>query len=211
MAFDELHRYRTFLILGAPGSGKGTIGRTLGALPRFFYMACGDVFRSLDTRTELGQKFVEYSSRGQLVPDDVTVKFWRAHLNARSDSHEFKPDIDFLVLDGIPRNVSQAALMEDHIDVLHVLHLSCPNRQELIKRIRKRALKENRMDDARDDVIQERIKTYEAETKPLLEFYGPGRVTDIDALRTPAEVMLDVLQAIIGLPAWKQQSVSVAA
>ena len=66
-------KFRTFLILGAPGSGKGTQGKVLGSIPRFHHLACGDVFRSLDTRTALGQKFVEYSSRGELVPDDVTV------------------------------------------------------------------------------------------------------------------------------------------
>ena len=67
-------KYETYLIIGAPGSGKGTQGKILGAIPRFFHCACGDVFRSLDTRTELGQAFLEYSSKGQLVPDEITVQ-----------------------------------------------------------------------------------------------------------------------------------------
>ena len=66
-------RYVTYLLMGAPGSGKGTQGKVLGSVPRFFHFACGEVFRSLDTRSPLGQKFIEYSSRGQLVPDDLTV------------------------------------------------------------------------------------------------------------------------------------------
>jgi len=111
-------RFRTILILGAPGSGKGTQGKILGAIPRFHHLACGDVFRSLDTRTALGQKFVEYSSRGELVPDDVTVQLWRANIKQRVDGHIFKPEIDFLVLDGIPRNVEQAKNKEQYIDVL---------------------------------------------------------------------------------------------
>ena len=61
-------KYRTYLIFGAPGSGKGTQGRTLGTIPRFFHCACGDVFRSIDTRTSLGKAFLEYSSRGSLFP-----------------------------------------------------------------------------------------------------------------------------------------------
>jgi adenylate kinase len=69
------------LILGAPGSGKGTQGVTLGNLPKFFHCACGDVFRSLDTRTELGQKFVEYSSKGHLVPDEFTIDLWKAQID----------------------------------------------------------------------------------------------------------------------------------
>ncbi len=65
-------RYRTLLIFGAPGSGKGTQGKALGSVPRFFHCACGDVFRSLDTRTKLGQAFLDYSSRGELVPAEIT-------------------------------------------------------------------------------------------------------------------------------------------
>jgi adenylate kinase len=133
-------RYRTFLIFGAPGSGKGTQGKILGAIPRFFHCACGDVFRALDTRTELGQAFLEYSSRGQLVPDELTVKLWHARIVDVVRSHAFKPDIDSLVLDGIPRNVSQARLMEDLLDVKKVFHLSCPDRPALIARLEKAGL-----------------------------------------------------------------------
>src|SRR5213592_3638218 len=61
-------RYNTFILFGAPGSGKGTQGKTLGTIPRFYHCACGDVFRSIDTRTKVGKAFLEYSSKGQLVP-----------------------------------------------------------------------------------------------------------------------------------------------
>ena len=54
---EERSKYQTFLIFGAPGSGKGTQGRILGQTPRFYHCACGDVFRSLDTRTDIGQEF----------------------------------------------------------------------------------------------------------------------------------------------------------
>ena len=187
--------YRTLLILGAPGSGKGTQGKVLGSIPRFHHLACGDVFRSLDTRTVLGQKFVEYSSRGELVPDDLTVQLWRANM--------FKPEIDFLVLDGIPRNVEQAKLMERDIEVLKVFHLSCPDRTELARRLRKRALKDNRFDDANESVIQQRFATYEAETKPILDYYKGDRVVDIDASQPPAKVLYDILGSVMKLDAWR--------
>ena len=90
-------------------------------------------------------------------------------------------DIDFLVLDGIPRNVGQARLLDEHVDVQHVFHLSCPNRDELARRMRKRALKDNRMDDANEAVIEQRFVTYEAETKPILAHYSSDLVTDINA------------------------------
>jgi len=197
-------RFRTFLILGAPGSGKGTQGKVLGSIPRFHHLACGDVFRSLDTRTPLGQEFVRFSSQGKLVPDDLTVQLWRANIKNRVDAYQFKPDIDFLILDGIPRNVEQAVFMENDIDVVKVFHLSCPNREELARRLRKRALKDNRYDDANEEVIQRRFQTYEAETKPILEHYGQDKVVDIDASQAPAKVLFDVLGRIIQLPEWKE-------
>lgn len=197
-------RIKAFLILGAPGSGKGTQGKVLGSIPRFHHLACGDVFRSLDTRTPLGQKFVQYSSRGELVPDDVTVQLWHANLKQRIDAHLFKPEIDFLVLDGIPRNVEQAKHMEEHIEVLKVFHLSCPDRTELARRLRKRALKDNRFDDANETVIQQRFATYEAETKPILEYYKGERVVPIDASQAPAKVLYDILAGIMTLDAWKE-------
>ena len=198
-------RLRTLLILGAPGSGKGTQGKVLGSIPRFHHLACGDVFRSLDTRTTLGQKFVEYSSRGELVPDDVTVQLWHANVKQRVDAHQFKPEIDFLVLDGIPRNVEQAQFMEPHIEVLKVFHLSCPDRTELARRLRKRALKDNRFDDANESVIQNRFATYEAETKPILDYYAGERVVDIDASQSPAKVLYDIIGSVMTLEAWREQ------
>jgi adenylate kinase len=199
-------RYKTILMFGAPGSGKGTQGAILGRIPRFIHCACGEVFRALDTRTPLGQQFVQYSSRGELVPDELTVQLWKANIMSRGESHLFKPDIDFLVLDGIPRNLEQAKIMEQYIDVLHVFHLSCPNRQELHRRLRKRALKENRWDDAKDETIERRIRTYEEESKPMLEFYTRDKVTDIDATAHPAAVFHTILSRIITLPAFVESA-----
>lgn len=189
-------RYRTYLIFGAPGSGKGTQGKILGTIPRFFHCACGDVFRSLDTRTQLGQAFLEYSSRGELVPDEITVKLWMARIGDMVGSHSFKPDIDSLVLDGIPRSVHQAEIMREMIEVKGVFHLSCPDRSALVARLKKRALKENRFDDANEEVIRRRLATYDAESKPLLDFYGRDLITDIDATQPPVSVAFHILQKI---------------
>jgi adenylate kinase len=202
----EPSRKPAFIILGAPGSGKGTQGQILGRVPRFFHCACGDVFRSLDTRTVLGQQFVAYSSRGELVPDELTIDLWKAQIDNLSDTHLYKPDIDFLILDGIPRNVRQAEILSRHIDVHQVFHLSCPNRNELARRMRKRALKENRLDDASDKVIDQRIATYEAETKPILEYYPPEIVTLIDATQPPVKVLAEMIQRITSLPVYDEMA-----
>lgn len=192
-----------FLILGAPGSGKGTQGQILGSIPRFFHCACGDVFRSLDTRTAIGRRFVEYSSKGELVPDELTVELWNAQVDNWAESHVYKPDIDFLILDGIPRNVEQARMIDNFIEVHQVFHLSCPDRSELARRMRKRALKDNRIDDASEEVIQRRISTYEAETRPMLDHYSREMVTEIDATRPPVEVLSKIISKVVTLPVYR--------
>jgi adenylate kinase len=183
-------------LLGAPGSGKGTQGKVLGMIPRFFHLACGDVFRSLDLRTDVGQAFMEYSSKGQLVPDRITIELWENYIDNMMALGRYKPELDYLVLDGIPRNVAQAELMDEFIVVEKVFHLSCPNREILMKRMRKRALKDNRLDDAKDEVIRERFAQYEAETKPLLEYFGAPNIVEIDATRRPYEVLREMLNHI---------------
>jgi adenylate kinase len=192
-------KYRTFILFGAPGSGKGTQGKTLGTIPRFYHCACGDVFRSIDTRTTVGKAFLEYSSKGQLVPDEVTVELWKEAIDAAVDAHKFKPDIDTLVLDGIPRNVGQAEIMEEMIEVEKVFHLACPSRETLFTRLKKRALKDNRLDDANEQIIQRRLDIYETESKPVLSHYLKERITVVDAMQPPAKVLFDILASVNGV------------
>jgi adenylate kinase len=188
--------HEAYLIFGAPGSGKGTQGKILGAIPRFYHVACGDVFRSLDTRSPIGKQFVEYSSKGQLVPDPIVMDLWHAYIDRATLAGQYKRDIDCLVLDGIPRNVEQARLLMPFLNVRRVFHLSCPDRDKLVARLRKRALKDNRLDDANETVITSRLETYERETRPVLDFYGADRVVEIDATQPPVCVARDILQAI---------------
>ena len=192
-------RYRTLLIFGAPGSGKGTQGKALGSVPRFFHCACGDVFRSLDTRTKLGQAFLHFSSRGELVPPEVTIELWKVQIQGSVEAHRFKPELDFLVLDGIPRSIEQARAMKPLIEVKKVFHLTCPERTELVKRLKKRALKDNRLDDANESVIHQRLDTYDAESKPVLDYYGPDLVQTIDATQPPVKVLLEILKTVTAL------------
>lgn len=104
-----------------------------------------------------------------------------------------KKDIDHLVLDGIPRNVHQAEMLEADIEVKKVFHLSCPDRSKLVERLKRRALKDNRFDDANEEIITKRLLTYESETKPVLEYYGPDKIVDIDANNYPYEVLRQIL------------------
>jgi adenylate kinase len=189
-------RYQTMLLFGAPGVGKGTQGKILGQIPGFFHLSCGEVFRTLDIHSELGRIFYEYSSRGELVPDEITVRMWKENMHAQSVLGLYKPHDDLLVLDGIPRNAKQAELMDAHIKVLAIVHLTCSNKEEMIKRLRRRALKENRSDDAREDVIRRRWEVYEQETRPVLDYYPSEIIRTVDAIGSPARVLEHVLEAV---------------
>jgi adenylate kinase len=185
--------FKTFLLFGAPGSGKGTQGAILGSIPGFTHVACGDVFRNLRVGSPLGRAFLEYSSRGALVPDDFTVQLWREHIDGLISLSRFDPSSDVLILDGIPRNVAQARLMDQHIDVHRLFYLDCEDRNMMFTRLKRRALHENRLDDASDAVIQNRLYVYEAETAPVLGHYPQEKIRRIDTGRAPVEVLADIL------------------
>jgi len=190
-------RYQTTLLFGAPGAGKGTQGKILGQIPGFFHLSCGDVFRSMDINSELGRVFREYSSRGDLVPDEVTVKMWAQNIHAQKTLSIYKPHDDLLILDGIPRNLRQAKLMEDHINVLKIVHLVCKDKEKMVERLQRRALKENRVDDAKEAVIRRRWDVYESETHPILGFYPSEIICEVDAMGSAASVLQHVLEAVV--------------
>lgn len=190
-------KYRTILLLGAPGSGKGTQGKILGTIPNFFHCACGDVFRNLTIESPVGRTFVEYSSRGELVPDEPTIRLWRQTIEMNTQTGRFRPEQDTLVLDGIPRNPQQAKMLEDTLEVVAIFYLRCTNVDNLVQRMQRRAIKENRLDDASLDVIRQRLKNYEKETRPVLDFYGKQLVHRIDADQSPGKVLFDILRHVV--------------
>jgi adenylate kinase len=192
-------KYRTVLLFGAPGSGKGTQGKILGTIPGLFHFACGDAFRNLRITDPLGRLFVEYSSKGDLVPDEPTIDLWRRNIQASTINNTFDPSNDTLVLDGIPRNVRQAEILGDTLDVKAVFHLACVDMTKMVERLQRRALRENRLDDANLDIIRQRLQTYENETKQVLEFYGPKIVHSIDSGQKPLKVLRNILDVLADL------------
>ncbi|MDB6130976.1 MAG: adk [Verrucomicrobiales bacterium] len=194
-------KYKTFLLFGAPGAGKGTQGKILGTIPNIYHFACGDVFRNLSIDSDLGRTFISYSSKGSLVPDQPTIQLWRESIEGATKQGRFNPTKDTLVLDGIPRNPSQAEMLKDTLDVRAVFNLSCLDMNKLVERLQRRALRENRLDDANLEVIRQRLATYEHETKPVLDYYGPELVHTIDSTQSPINVLQDVLKIISGLSA----------
>jgi adenylate kinase len=191
-------KYRTILMFGAPGSGKGTHGRNLGVIPGYFHCACGDVFRNLRHDSPLGEIFLEYSSRGELVPDQPTIELWRHFIDNSTKIGRFHPGEDTLVLDGIPRNVPQAEMLRDALDVVAMFYLTA-ERENLVARMQRRAIKDNRLDDASLDVIRQRLKTYEKETKPVINFYGRKLVHRVNTDQPPVKTFFDILKHVVKL------------
>lgn len=194
-----MDRYKTILLFGAPGVGKGTQGKILGHIPGFYHLACGDVFRSLDMTSDLGTKFLECSSRGELVPDELTIAMWKQNIHAQTILSIYKPQQDLLILDGIPRSTGQAVALDPYLEVLNVIHLVCRDVDAMIMRMRRRALKENRLDDADEKVIRRRFEVYKNETAPVLNHYPASIVHEVDAVGPPAVILqriLDILAPI---------------
>lgn len=186
-------KYRTILLFGAPGSGKGTQGHILGNIPGFVHVSTGEMFRNLRVGSPLGRIFLDYTSDGSLVPDDFTVQLWKEHMDTLVGSHHYDPQSDTLILDGIPRTVMQARLLEDLLDVQRLYFLNCEDKGILHARLKNRALHENRLDDASDAVIQNRLYVYEAETAPILGYYPAGKIRRIDTGRSPVDVLAEIL------------------
>ena len=194
-----MEKIKTILLFGSPGSGKGTQGKLLGMLPGFRHLACGDVFRSIDLSSEVGKVFLQYSSKGELVPDDFTVRLWREHIDKLIHTGALNPTSTVLVLDGIPRNIHQAKMLDQYIEVVKLISLrAVHNRDEMIRRLKSRALKENRLDDANDETIRHRLDVYDKESRPVLAHYPKEISVDVNALQTPIEVAHDILSAILG-------------
>src|SRR4051812_7312179 len=189
-------KYRTVLLFGAPGSGKGTQGKILGTIPHFYHFSCGEVFRNLRPDTAIGKIFLQFSSKGQLVPDQHTIRLWRRTIDGAEQVGRLNRELDTMVLDGIPRNAHQAEMLKNLIEVKAVFYLSCPDMNKLVARIQRRALSENRLDDANMDVIRQRLETYDKETKPVLDYYGKKLIHTIDSTQTPINVLKDILEVL---------------
>ena len=189
-------KIRAVLLFGAPGAGKGTQGRILEQIPNWYYFASGDAFRNLRPEDPLGKTFLDFSSRGELVPDEFTIALWQKKMESATMKGSFQPDHDVLLLDGIPRNRHQVEMMKEHIDILALLHLTCQNKQQMVERIQRRALIESRLDDANLEVIEHRFETYEEETRSVIDAVPSDLVHDVNADQSPIVVLKDILDSV---------------
>lgn len=189
--------YNAFLIFGPPGCGKGTVGSKLSYISHLKHISTGEIFRSMPPTSDNGILFHQYASQGKLVPDELTVRIFSSYLKGLEDSHSYDPRKEILLLDGIPRTPAQATLIDDVVNVAHLLVLEIKNEEILVERLLNRAKIEGRKDDMDENVIRNRFTEYRAKTAAVLECYPGSKITKINGENSPDEVFCDTLQVVI--------------
>ncbi len=182
------------LVLGPQGSGKGTQAKRLAADHSIPHVSTGDMFRAaIAEDTELGRRVGPILASGELVPDELTIALIRERLSA--------PDaVAGFVLDGFPRNLAQAealdamlAEIDRALDAVLFFDLADDVATE---RMRRRALEEDREDDA-PEAIARRLAIYHEQTEPVVERYrATGKLVPLHAERTIGEVAAEIGEAL---------------
>jgi adenylate kinase len=190
---DHSPTYRTYLLFGMPGSGKGTQGAVLGRLPDLVHISMGDIFRRIPKRGRFGREIEQYTSQGLMVPDELTVRIFKHHLQILEMQEVLQHDQHTLILDGLPRTYAQAEQLDSILDVVQVLHLRIEDTKLAMERLKVRALHDNRLDDMNEEVIRRRLNTYYEETYKTLSFYPLDIIYEVDA----GQCMIDVLKDIV--------------
>jgi adenylate kinase len=148
------------IFLGPPGAGKGTQAHAIAHHLQVPHISTGDILRAaVVNQTDLGQEAQSYMDRGELVPDQLVLALVQERLQ--------QPDAqENWLLDGFPRNVSQAEFLEEIDQICDcVLNLDVPD-DVIVERL----LSRGRQDDT-EDIIRRRLQVYRDETTPLVKFY----------------------------------------
>lgn len=178
-----------YILFGPPGAGKGTQASSMVEKYNLCHLSTGELLRKeIAEGTELGKKAKSLIDAGSLVPDEVVE-------GMISNAFRTVKGVSGFLLDGFPRTIAQAEtldrmLAENSEEVTSVVSIMIPD--EMIReRIRHRASIEGRADDAKDETITNRIRTYHDKTEPLVDFYrkagkyeevdGTGSIEDVKA------------------------------
>lgn len=181
------HYMINLILFGPPGSGKGTQATQLAEKYNLVHISTGDLFRyELGNNTPLGLKAKEYMSKGELVPDAVTMGMLRNKI-------ESIPDAKGFIFDGVPRTTPQAeildAMLEEKDSTVTALVALIVPEEEIVKRLLLRGTTSGRADDSEEGVIRKRIRVYESETTPVFDYYDKATKSHrIDGLGTIEEI-----------------------
>lgn len=179
------------VILGPPGAGKGTQAAMLAEARGYTHLSTGDMIRDEMAReTELGVFAKQFYDRGDLVPDDVIIGMIKGRVL----------EAEGIILDGFPRNVSQAASLDDQLDregtPLDKIVLMSVDPDEAVERMMKRREIEGRADDE-PDAIRHRLEVFERETAPVVDYYmDTDRLIEINGVGEIEEVKARLNEAL---------------
>ncbi len=183
-----------FLLIGAPGAGKGTQAERLAQTFGIPAISTGDIFRfNVKNETELGKQAKAFMDRGEYVPDSLTNDLVRDRLSQDDAKAGF-------LLDGYPRTGDQVTeldgILESQGNALDVVIQLTADTDEVVRRLLNRAIEQGRADDT-EPVIRRRLEVYEEQTAPLISIYAArGNVIMIDGLGEVTEVTDRILEAL---------------
>jgi len=187
-AFLKRNRPMLNLILfGPPGSGKGTQAEFLIKKFNILHISTGDLFRyEIGNNTELGRKAKEYMSKGELVPDSVTIGMLENKVNEN-------PGVKGIIFDGFPRTNIQAQALDSFLEkkgisITALIALDVAE-DELVRRLLRRGESSGRPDDVNEEIIKNRIAVYKNETAPVFDYYKKfDKAVFIDGMGTVDEI-----------------------
>ena len=191
---EESENARRLLLIGPPGSGKGTVGQRLAEEYGVEHIAAGDLLRhQVETKSDIGRRAAESMQRGELVSDSLVYELVLPRILVAGKVNGY-------VLDGFPRTLVQAEVgraITDSNDVAVTLAILLDAEPDvLIPRLLDRARNEDRIDDT-PEVIRARLDVFNEEVEPLLDFYRElGLLVTVDASGSPEEVWVE-LRAIL--------------
>lgn len=175
------------VLFGKPGAGKGTQAEFLKAKYNLVHISTGDIFRyNLKNNTELGQQAKEYIDKGDLVPDQLTIKMLQDEVEKNLDATGF-------LFDGFPRTIAQAEALEKFLatknwEITATIALQA-NDEVLINRILERGKTSGRADDQDEKKIRNRYEEYNLKTAPLIDYYTQKELFhSVDGIGTIEEV-----------------------
>ena len=184
------------ILFGPPGAGKGTQSAKLVDEFGLVHISTGDVFRGLDPESDLAKLAKSYSDKGDLVPDEITIKI----LESEVQKH---PGAKGVIYDGFPRTTAQAEaldkfLTEKGTSVTTMLSLVVPE-EELKQRLLGRAEVSGRKDDADINIIENRISNYNKDTAPVAAFYkSQGKLSEIEGVGSIDDIFNQLCASKIG-------------
>jgi len=187
---------RRLLLLGPPGAGKGTQALRLVERLGIPQISTGDMLRAaVATGSEVGRQAKSHMDAGKLVPDEVVIGVAEQRLADPDAKQGF-------ILDGFPRTVAQAEALDRMLPKLGVALERCVallvDEEQLVKRLLRRAEIEGRSDD-NEGAIRERMREYNAKTRPLIEYFrGRGVLREVDGVGTLDEVARRIERALDG-------------